>query len=40
MRLQRHQIGIDDFKLLTLIGKGSFRENVLVKLNYDDIDLF
>ncbi|KAF5821334.1 putative non-specific serine/threonine protein kinase [Helianthus annuus] len=40
MRLQRHKIGIDDFELLTLIGKGAFGENVLVKLNYDEFDLF
>ncbi|XP_035832580.1 probable serine/threonine-protein kinase ndrA [Helianthus annuus] len=26
MRLQRHKIGIDDFELLTLIGKGAFGE--------------
>ncbi|KAM0047720.1 putative non-specific serine/threonine protein kinase [Helianthus debilis subsp. tardiflorus] len=40
MMLQRHKIGIDDFELLTLIGKGPFGENVLVKLNYDEFDLF
>ncbi|MFS8012453.1 putative non-specific serine/threonine protein kinase [Helianthus anomalus] len=40
MRLQTHKIGIDDFELLTLIGKGAFGENVLVKLNYDEFDLF
>ncbi|MFS7957276.1 putative non-specific serine/threonine protein kinase [Helianthus anomalus] len=40
MRLQRLKIGIDDFELLTLIGKGAFGENVLVKLNYDEFDLF
>ncbi|OVA15819.1 Protein kinase domain [Macleaya cordata] len=26
MRLQRHKVGIDDFELLTLIGKGAFGE--------------
>ncbi|MFS7944382.1 putative non-specific serine/threonine protein kinase [Helianthus anomalus] len=40
MRLQRHKLGIDDFELLTLIGKCAFGENVLVKLNYDEFDLF
>ncbi|KAJ0766087.1 putative non-specific serine/threonine protein kinase [Helianthus annuus] len=40
MRLQRHKIGIDDFEILTLIGKGAFGENVLVNLNYNEFDLF
>lgn len=26
MRLQRHKVGIDDFELLTVIGKGAFGE--------------
>ena len=26
MRLQRHKMGVDDFELLTMIGKGAFGE--------------
>lgn len=26
MRLQRHRMGVDDFELLTMIGKGAFGE--------------
>lgn len=26
MRLQRHKMGVDDFDLLTIIGKGAFGE--------------
>ena len=26
MRLQRHKVGLDDFELLTVIGKGAFGE--------------
>ena len=26
MRLQRHKMGVDDFELLTLIGRGAFGE--------------
>lgn len=26
MRLQRHKIGVEDFELLTIIGKGAFGE--------------
>ncbi|KAJ0724649.1 putative non-specific serine/threonine protein kinase [Helianthus annuus] len=33
MRLQRHKIGIDDFELLTLIGKGAFGEGWVVLLD-------
>ena len=26
MRIQRHKMGVDDFELLTMIGKGAFGE--------------
>lgn len=26
MRLQRHKMGVDDFELLTIIGRGAFGE--------------
>ena len=26
MRLQRHKLGVDDFELLTIIGRGAFGE--------------
>lgn len=26
MRLQRHKLGVEDFELLTMIGKGAFGE--------------
>ena len=26
MRLQRHKMGVEDFELLTMIGKGAFGE--------------
>lgn len=29
MRLQRHKMGVDDFKLLTIIGRGAFGEVVI-----------
>ncbi|KAG8486872.1 hypothetical protein CXB51_020380 [Gossypium anomalum] len=29
MRLQRHKIGVEDFELLTIIGKGAFGEDIL-----------
>ncbi|KAK1433487.1 hypothetical protein QVD17_10397 [Tagetes erecta] len=34
MRLQRHKIGIDDFELLTLIGKGAFGEVIYDCLSF------
>ncbi|KAJ0755145.1 putative protein kinase AGC-NDR family [Helianthus annuus] len=37
MRLQRHQIGIDDFKLLTLISKGAFREVRLCRAKTSEV---
>lgn len=32
MRLQRHKMGVDDFDLLTIIGKGAFGEVCLTFL--------
>lgn len=34
MRLRRHKMGVDDFELLTIIGRGAFGEvtNILVIL--------
>lgn len=29
MRLQRHKMGVDDFELLTIIGRGAFGEVVM-----------
>lgn len=29
MRLQRHKMGVDDFELLTMIGKGAFGEVII-----------
>ena len=26
MRIQRHKMGVDDFELLTIIGRGAFGE--------------
>jgi hypothetical protein len=31
MRLQRHKMGVDDFELLTMIGKGAFGEVYIVR---------
>ena len=36
MRLQRHKMGVDDFELLTMIGKGAFGE---VCLSLHDIQV-
>jgi hypothetical protein len=33
MRLKRHKICVDDFELLTIIGRGAFGE--VCKLNFD-----
>lgn len=30
MRLQRHKMGVDDFELLTIIGRGAFGEVLLI----------
>lgn len=30
MRLQRHKMGVDDFELLTMIGKGAFGEVIVL----------
>lgn len=36
MRLQRHKMGVDDFELLTMIGKGAFGEVYLpIKVLYN-----
>lgn len=32
MRLKRHKISVDDFELLTIIGRGAFGEVLLLKL--------
>ena len=32
MRLQRHKMGVDDFELLTIIGRGAFGEVVIYLL--------
>lgn len=29
MRIQRHKMGVDDFDLLTIIGRGAFGEVIL-----------
>lgn len=36
MRIQRHKIGVDDFELLTIIGRGAFGE-VLPYYSFDII---
>lgn len=35
MRLQRHKMGVDDFDLLTIIGKGAFGEVYFTFVTYD-----
>ena len=35
MRLQRHKMGVEDFELLTMIGKGAFGEVCIWLLWYD-----
>lgn len=33
MRLQRHKMGVEDFELLTIIGRGAFGEVCVPNLN-------
>lgn len=35
MRLQRRKMGVDDFELLTLIGRGAFGEVYLLTMSSD-----
>lgn len=33
MRLQRHKMGVEDFELLTIIGRGAFGEVLLISIS-------
>lgn len=37
MRLQRHKMGVEDFELLTIIGRGAFGEVCVLSLNLHSI---
>lgn len=30
MRIQRHKMGVDDFELLTIVGRGAFGEVIIL----------
>jgi len=38
MRLQRHKMGVEDFELLTIIGRGAFGEVCILSLNLQSLN--
>jgi serine/threonine kinase 38 len=37
MRLQRHKMGVEDFELLTIIGRGAFGETLQSESNWGSV---
>ena len=40
MRIQRHKMGVDDFELLTIIGRGAFGEVLFCFFIFSDYILY